>query len=564
LLVRRVLLIVAAFVASALVLGCAFLAGYANRHAEKEPLELIRRLERLLPGRGRSRPVPPRHRRHADSIFVRLQVEQGPVPVDRDGRGGGLTSFGDEVLLLTHEGRIFSASSWRDIEELEVETPDNGLAGYQRVSRTERYREFTHRPDWLRYNDILHYRTGTGQGLALSYTEFDEENECYTTALAVLPLDSDVLSAEELSARREDWDVVYRTSPCLPLKRMSAAIEGHMAGGRIAFQEPGTLLLASGDYAWDGIYGPEKLAQAADNHYGKVMAVDLASRQARIVSIGHRNMQGIVVDGRGQPWVVEHGMRGGDELNRVVEGADYGWPAVTLGTKYNGLPHLADGTYGRHDGYTLPTFSWLPSVATSNITRIEGFHPSWDGDLLVSSLKTQSLFRVRIRDQRAIFSEQIQIGNRIRYAHQHTDGRLVLWTDERVLLFVTPSKRSAATTFVEAQLAKADYDDARRNRVQVALQDCMKCHSFERGVHANSPSLAGIFGAPIGATAFPRYSEGLSGRGGRWTREELTAFLADPGAFAPGTTMPDPGIEDPFVIQELVRLMEALAKAGPE
>lgn len=99
------------------------------------------------------------------------------------------------------------------------------------------------------------------------------------------------------------------------------------------------------------------LAQAADNDYGKVLEIDLRTGTARALSRGHSNMQGIAVDSAGAIWTVEHGRRGGDELNLIVDDANYGWPEVTLGTRYNRTPWSGSGPYGRHDGYALPVFA---------------------------------------------------------------------------------------------------------------------------------------------------------------------------------------------------------------
>ncbi len=106
-----------------------------------------------------------------------------------------------------------------------------------------------------------------------------------------------------------------------------------MAGGRIAYRQPHKIVLGSGDYSWDGIYAPEAYAQKPDNDYGKVLEIDLNSGKSRKLSIGHRNMQGVLVHLNGQVWVTEHGPRGGDELNRVIGGGNFGWPEEVLGTR---------------------------------------------------------------------------------------------------------------------------------------------------------------------------------------------------------------------------------------
>ena len=201
-------------------------------------------------------------------------------------------------------------------------------------------------------------------------------------------------------------------------------------------------------------------------------------------------------------------------------------------------------------------------MSISNLTAIENFHGSWDGDLLMASLGRKSIFRIRVKDDRVVFAERIKIGKRIRYVHQHSDGRLVLRTDEKYLIFLTPAEQSFVAEFIEGYIADASYDDTQRNQIEVALGSCMECHSFEPGIQMDAPSLAGIFDAPVAATRYGGYSEALEGRDGPWSRAELAAFLQDPVAFAPGTTMPDPEIDDPFVLDELINLLEAISNTA--
>lgn len=112
--------------------------------------------------------------------------------------------------------------------------------------------------------------------------------------------------------------------------------------------------LASGDYSWDGVYADDVIAQKDEFDYGKVIEINVETRVAKQISKGHRNTQGIAIDRLGDLWTVEHGHRGGDELNRIVEGADYGWPSVTLGTRYSGLP-LPGVTANIHRRFCLVT-----------------------------------------------------------------------------------------------------------------------------------------------------------------------------------------------------------------
>jgi cytochrome c2 len=333
-----------------------------------------------------------------------------------------------------------------------------------------------------------------------------------------------------------------------------------MAGGRLAFAAPSTVYMTSGDFHWDGMRSnTELISQNPTAEYGKVLAINLTTGAAHIVSMGHRNMQGIVSDPEHGLIVAEHGPRGGDELNRVREGANYGWPFETYGTTYDRLRIPSAASFGRHDAYEAPLHSWVPSVGISAITRIQGFHEAWDGDLLAGSLIGQSLFRIRFQGDRVVYVEPISVGARIRDVHQHSDGRLVLLTEDDRVVFLTPSDQQAEQVFV------ADYIAQRPGRVREALAHavatCTQCHSLVSGEHTSAPSLARIYDAHIGATAFVNYSDALRAHGGRWNRRALIAFLDNPQAFAPGTTMPDPGIEDERTREELVNMLEEMRRS---
>ena len=294
-----------------------------------------------------------------------------------------------------------------------------------------------------------------------------------------------------------------------------------MAGGRIAYKGEHKIVLASGDYHWDGVYAPKAIAQNPKFDYGKVIEIDLKTKAHKQLTRGNRNMQGIVVDHNKQIWTVEHGPRGGDELNRIVEGNNYGWPLQTLGTRYNRTPWPTALSYGRHDKFTAPTYSWVPSIATSNITRIENFHPGWDNDLLIGTLKVNKLYRLRLRDNRVVFAEPILVAERVRYVHQHTDGRIALWTDSHNLMFISPAKADNSAEVIDNIIASGNYSSSQKNKINAVLQRCNECHSFGTTNHAQAPALGAIFGAPIAKTPFPAYSDGLKSKGGNWTAVEL-------------------------------------------
>ena len=441
--IRRHLLLLSTFFLSLVV---AFVAGFYTVHLKLPPYKIFRAVTNNAAQRG------PSEDRLLSTIFLNLDIKKDAkhsIKTTRRGSGGGLTSFADQVLAMNHEGHIYHITD-ESADRIAIEPADYHYAEYVEASESDKYKDMWHRYNYFRYIDILYLTSDESQHLAVSYTEWIPEEECYGTAVAVLDIPLSVTSPAQVKASAEDWEVVFRTQPCLPLKTISAAIEGHMAGGRLADGGNGKIVLGSGDYAWDGLYAPEVLAQDLANDYGKVIEIDAVAGTHRTISYGHRNLQGVVVGRDGQIWVVEHGARGGDELNRVVQDLNYGWPIETLGTRYNKLPWPSEGTYGRHETHTPPAFAWVPSVATSSLTQINNFHPSWDGDLLVGTYKGGNAYRVRVQDERVIFAEPLRlIEGRIRDIMQHTDGRIVVWSDAETVTFVSPGEPVMSDNLIE-------------------------------------------------------------------------------------------------------------------
>jgi cytochrome c2 len=412
--------------------------------------------------------------------------------------------------------------------------------------------------DWLRYNDIFILETDNALRLFVSYTKYFVGEECFRTVVADYQTPQGIKSLDEISIEEGDWGTLYQSAPCLPLKPTYRAIEGHIAGGRIAYDGEGKLYLGVGDYHWDGMFAEKAIAQLDGYEYGKVIEIDIATGTSRVISKGHRNPQGIAFDRSGNLYVVEHGMRGGDELNHVIEGRDYGFPSETLGTRYSKLPLPGTFAQGRHDVFEPPVFAWLPSVAISSLNRIDGFHDTWDGDLLMATLKDRSLYRIRMTDEGIQFAERIEIGERIRYAIQLGD-HLVLWTDSSSLIFLAVSDAAFAQDFFVEYFEDLDADAQVSARIQSALAQCRECHSLDLGDDQTAPSLGQVFGAEIASTGFGGYSDALRDHTGHWTRKTLSSFIAHPDDVAEGTTMPASGVTDPEIVAGVVDFLEALA-----
>ena len=210
----------------------------------------------------------------------------------------------------------------------------------------------------------------------------------------------------------------------------------HHFGGRMAFLGDGTLLIVSGD-------GFDYREQALElgSLLGKILRiapdgsiprdnpfVGRDDARPEVWSYGHRNQQGIVATPEAV-YMHEHGPRGGDELNRIEPGRNYGWPAITYGIDYSGS-YISP--YTEHPGMEQPVLYWTPSIAPAGLDYYDGeAFPAWRGDLFVASLVEESVRRVDLEGGEAIGQEILftELGMRLRDVRAGPDGYLYLLTD---------------------------------------------------------------------------------------------------------------------------------------
>lgn len=257
------------------------------------------------------------------------------------------------------------------------------------------------------------------------YLSWAEAGEDATRGAAV---GRGTLICEEADACRvEGLQVIWRQSP-------KVTGRGHYSH-RISFSPDGQyLFIASGDR--------QKLEPAQDNAntLGTIVRLNLdgtpaagnpfADRggpTAQIWSYGHRNILGMDWDSAGRLWDVEHGPAGGDELNLVMRGANYGWPTRSYGNHYNGDPipdHTAD------DGFTKPAVTWTPVIAPGDMIFYTGdMFADWKGDALIAGLASQALVRVEIDgDEKVREAGRYSFDGRLRSIEQGPDGSI--WVAE--------------------------------------------------------------------------------------------------------------------------------------
>lgn len=212
-------------------------------------------------------------------------------------------------------------------------------------------------------------------------------------------------------------------------------------GSRLAFGPDGMLYITLGD-RYDRPNRPK--VQQLDAHLGKIIRINpdgsapadnpfagRAGALPEIWDLGHRNVQSAAFDERGRLWTVEHGAKGGDELNLIEKGKNYGWPLVTYGEEYSGEPFA--GAVTAREGYEQPVYYWDPVIAPSGMQFYTGdAFPGWRGSLFVGGLASQRLVRLVIEGERVVGEEHLlaERGQRVRDVRQGPDGALYVVTDE--------------------------------------------------------------------------------------------------------------------------------------
>ena len=300
------------------------------------------------------------------------------------------------------------------------------------------YNADTERRDRFAVKDILVQTLPNGVRILASHNHWNSEKDCYTLRVSSIETSFDGLMAAAVPAT---WKTVFESHPCNALMpEGNHRIPTHEAGGRLWPLSEREILITVGVFQSD-VETSEGLIEGpgVNSSYGKTILLDLATGASRVFTRGHRNAQGLAATADKQIWLTEHASRGGDELNLLVEGKDYGFPQVTYGTKYNSMTWPANPQLGRHEGYEKPIYAWVPSIGISELIVIAGkAFPFWKGDLMVASLLAQALYRVRIEDGRVIYAEPIPIGHRIRDIAEIADGSIVLKTDDNFLVYLEP------------------------------------------------------------------------------------------------------------------------------
>ena len=255
--------------------------------------------------------------------------------------------------------------------------------------------------------------------LLISYPRLSKARNCVEIAIDEIIYDRTKQRAKFVA----NW---FITKPCVPISAVQ-----HTAG-RFAVIDKNTVYVTIGDLGFTEIDNRTKRGDL-----GSIFK--LTAKSATKVSQGHRNPQGIVMFDNKTLMAAEHGPRGGDEINIIEQGGDYGWPFVSYGQPYSGGDYVRPEKTGSHAGYIEPIKYWVPSIAPTELVQLpEQGWGNWGRSLVLGTLREQVLVFIRINDKLAANEEvRVDIGDRIRDLEVLSNGALLATTDSGKLITVT-------------------------------------------------------------------------------------------------------------------------------
>jgi glucose/arabinose dehydrogenase len=242
------------------------------------------------------------------------------------------------------------------------------------------------------------------------------------------------------------------------VENLKVLLNAEGTGGRLIQAPDGTLLITSTIPSGVGINAVDwPQPQQLTSNMGKVLRISAdgsipkdnpfagrAGAHSEIFALGFRDVQGVALHPRtGTLWVSDHGPRGGDEINAVGKGKNYGFPVIGYGRDYTGKPINGDKT--AQDGMEQPVYFWTPDIAPAGIAFYTGkLFPAWQGDLFVSTLAGRALVRLVLKDERVVGEQRLltELATRIRGVGQGPDEALYVLTDgtDGKILRLVPKK----------------------------------------------------------------------------------------------------------------------------
>jgi hypothetical protein len=272
-------------------------------------------------------------------------------------------------------------------------------------------------------NDIgVLSQSSTAVKFLVSYPRLGSERNCVEVVVEQLDLNR----VTQKVKRGGNWLI---TKPCVPISAVQHT------SGRFEVIDQSSAYLTIGDLGYPQISDRKKRGDLGS-------IVKVSAKGAVKISQGHRNAQGIVLFNNKDLLAAEHGPRGGDEINLIKPGADYGWPFVTYGQPYGAGDYVRPSKTGTHVGYVQPLTYWVPSIAPTELVQLpkDGWG-QWSNQLLLGTLREQSLVFLKLDQSLAVVEQEIvDVGERIRDLELLPNGVAVATTDSGQLLLISLAK----------------------------------------------------------------------------------------------------------------------------
>ena len=488
-----------------------------------------------------------------NTFLERILLKKVKIP-GYAGFGGGLSTSGQILYIVSNKGAVqtFDLNNYtilnNDISNIPMNFKELILSGHPYKN------DF--RINWFRVNGVYSENVNSKtQLLFVSHNSYNSNKDCITQNVSRTELEVNNKSIKQT----KEWQTIFTASPCIdpaPDSISAAALyPGHISGGIITSFDRDNLLITVGDYNRNGLAGTDMYSMDPSNPYGKFILVNKKTGKWSIYADGSRNATGLYIDKNSNIWSVENGPQGGDELNLVVKGQNYGWPKVSYGLWYDLKLNLPGGFMrGTYPEYKKPVFSWVPSVAPRGVIKIEGSRfKYWHGDLLMGTMRDESLHRLRLdQNNHVVYDERIHLGHRIRDMKTLPDEKIALLTDDGYLIIIddggpifqemdsTAKQRIALLDnfdrFINPKYKNQTVSIVTNTSNTVFQQNCSSCHNLN-GTNQIGPNLHDLFNRKVGTADNFNYSTALKSDKRNWNAPLLRNFLKNPESEFPGTLM---------------------------
>lgn len=366
---------------------------------------------------AKKEPEPPR----ISSVFGTQTLKEFKLPFEDQYPSGPFERLDKkQYLFISKCGEVFFV---RQNETMELVKPGKPLAKFIPGGETSADESSSKQLVYCKELSGVKDSLLIDKTLYVAYTAWDEANNGVRLAVSEFEVD---IENSELSFNRE----IYISRPAI-----KEPILGHQVGGKLALGEnERTLYLSLGDFS-----KPDRV-QDKTTSLGKVVRIDLQRLNAEVYASGFRSPSGGLFFDResNELWLTDHGPRGGDEINLIKRGKNYGWPIVSYGTIYerDGMSGYYGNKFNSHEGYEKPQMTFVPSIGIGPLVKYPstGRNDFWDNDLFVAGMGNTTLYRVRKEGANLVYAEPVLSGYRIRAIQIDQNGTFYLKTDTNQLL----------------------------------------------------------------------------------------------------------------------------------